>query len=335
MTSETRVAVIGAGSWGTTVASIAAGTAPTTLWARRQELAESIARDGENADYLPGEALPAALKATHSLASAAGDADLLIIGVPSHGFRAILEELAPHVQPGTPIVSLTKGIENDSLKRMTEVIADVLPGHPAGVLTGPNIAIEVIRGYAAAAVIAMEDAALAGSLQDLLHTSRFRVYTNTDVVGAELGGALKNVYAIAAGMAQGLGAGDNTRATVITRGLHELSVLGEAAGGRHETLSGLAGMGDLLATCISPRSRNRTVGEQLAKGRTLDEIQEEMRMVAEGVRTAPAVMRLAERFGVDLPIATEVDAVVRGERTPEEAYRGLQRRDPQSELVPG
>jgi glycerol-3-phosphate dehydrogenase (NAD(P)+) len=335
MTPETRVAVIGAGSWGTTVASIAARCAPTVLWARRPELAESIARDRENADYLPGEALPPTLEATHSLAEAAGDADVLIIGVPSHGFRAILEELVPHVREGTPVVSLTKGIERDSLKRMTEVIADVLPGHPAGVLTGPNIAIEVVRGYAAAAVIAMEDQALADSLQDLLHTAVFRVYTNTDVVGAELGGALKNVYAIASGMAQGLGAGDNTRATVITRSLRELSVLGEAAGGRHETLSGLAGMGDLLATCISPRSRNRTVGEELAKGRTLEEIQKEMRMVAEGVKTAPAAMRMAERFGVELPIATEVDAVIKGERTPEEAYRGLQRRDPQSELVPG
>jgi glycerol-3-phosphate dehydrogenase (NAD(P)+) len=330
-----RVAVVGAGSWGTTVAALASRNAPTVLWARRPELAESIARDRENADYLPGEALPPTLEATHSLAEAAGDADVLIIGVPSHGFRAILEELVPHVREGTPVVSLTKGIERDSLKRMTEVIADVLPGHPAGVLTGPNIAIEVVRGYAAAAVIAMEDQALADSLQDLLHTAVFRVYTNTDVVGAELGGALKNVYAIASGMAQGLGAGDNTRATVITRSLRELSVLGEAAGGRHETLSGLAGMGDLLATCISPRSRNRTVGEELAKGRTLEEIQKEMRMVAEGVKTAPAAMRMAERFGVELPIATEVDAVIKGERTPEEAYRGLQRRDPQSELVPG
>jgi glycerol-3-phosphate dehydrogenase (NAD(P)+) len=335
MTPETRVAVIGAGSWGTTVASIAARCAPTVLWARRPELAESINRDHENADYLPGEALPPTLEATHSLDEAAGDADVLIVGVPSHGFRAILEELAPHVRDGTPVVSLTKGIERDSLKRMTEVIADVLPGHPAGVLTGPNIALEVVRGYAAAAVIAMEDPALADSLQDLLHTSNFRVYTNTDVVGAELGGALKNVYAIASGMAQGLGAGDNTRATVITRSLRELSVLGEAAGARHETLSGLAGMGDLLATCISPRSRNRTVGEELAKGRSLDEIQTEMRMVAEGVKTAPAAMRMAERFGVHLPIAIEVDAVIRGERTPAEAYRGLQRRDPQSELVPG
>ena len=335
MTRETNAAVIGAGSWGTTVASITARSAPTMLWARRPELAEAISRDHENPDYLPGETLPPALEATHSLAEAVGDADVLIIGVPSHGFRAILEELAPHLQPEVPVVSLTKGIEEDSLKRMTEVVADALPGHPAGVLTGPNIAIEVIRGYAAAAVIAMEDAALADSLQDVLHTSLFRVYTSTDVVGAELGGALKNVYAIAAGMAQGLGAGDNTRATVISRSLRELTMLGEAAGGRAETFAGLAGLGDLLATCISPRSRNRTVGEELAKGRTLSEIQEDMRMVAEGVRTAPAVMLMAKRFGVELPIATEVDAVVRGERTPAEAYRGLRRRDPSSELVPG
>ena len=232
-------------------------------------------------------------------------------------------------------MSLTKGIERDTLARMTEIVADVLPDHPAGVLTGPNIAVEIVRGYAAAAVIAMPDSRLADSLQTLLRTTLFRVYTSTDVVGAELGGALKNVFAVAAGMAQGLGAGDNTRATVITRSLRELTCLGASMGGREETFAGLAGLGDLLATCMSPRSRNRTVGEELAKGRSLDEITGEMRMVAEGVRTAPAVMRLAERHGVEMPIAAEVDAVVRGERTPAEAFRGLLRRVPASELVPG
>jgi glycerol-3-phosphate dehydrogenase (NAD(P)+) len=184
-------------------------------------------------------------------------------------------------------------------------------------------------------VIAMPDSHVADSLQALLRTRVFRIYTSTDVTGAELGGALKNVFAIAAGMAQGLGAGDNTRASVITRGLREMSCLGVAAGGEAETFAGLAGMGDLLATCISPRSRNRTVGEQLATGKTLEQICSEMQMVAEGVRTAAAAMRLAERFGLELPIAREVDAVVRGERTPAEAFRGLLRTAPTSELVPG
>ncbi len=335
MTRETRVAVIGAGSWGTTVASLAARRSPTTIWARREQLAAAIDERSENPDYLPGEELSGGLRATHVLEDAVGDADVLIVAVPSHGLREIVERMAPHLRPRIPVISLTKGIERDSLKRMTEVIAEVLPGHPAGVLTGPNIAIEVVQGYAAAAVIAIPDEKLGSALQGLLRTEMFRIYTSTDVVGAELGGALKNVYAIAAGMAQGLSAGDNTRATVIARSLRELTHLGEAMGGRAETFAGLAGMGDLLATCISPRSRNRTVGEELANGRSLDEITNEMRMVAEGVTTAPAVMRLAERHGVELPIAAEVDAVVRGKRTPAEAFRGLRRRDPSSELVPG
>jgi glycerol-3-phosphate dehydrogenase (NAD(P)+) len=335
MTRESRVAVIGAGSWGTTVASLAAQGSPTIIWARREPLAEGISEQGENVDYLPGEPLTKSLEATHDLAEAVSGATVLILAVPSHGFRQVLEELAPDVPSGIPVVSLTKGIERGTLSRMTEVIGEVLPDHPAGVLTGPNIAIEVIRGYAAAAVIAMSDKALGDSIQGLLHTPMFRIYTSTDVIGAELAGALKNVYAIAAGMAQGLSAGDNTRATVITRSLRELTCLGEAAGGRAETFAGLAGMGDLLATCISPSSRNRTVGEELAKGRSLDAIIEEMRMVAEGVHTAPAAMRMAERHGVELPIAAEVDAVVRGKRTPAEAFRGLRRRDPTSELVPG
>jgi glycerol-3-phosphate dehydrogenase (NAD(P)+) len=335
VTRETRTTVIGAGSWGTTVASLAARNSKTTIWARREELAAAIRTDHVNPDYLPGEALDPSLDATSSLAGAAAEADVLIVAVPSQGLRGVITELAPHLRPWIPIVSLSKGIEHDSLKRMTEVIAEVLPGHPAGVLTGPNIALEIVRGYAAAAVIAMPDTHLADALQGLLRTPRFRIYTSTDVAGAELAGAFKNVYAVASGMAQGLGAGDNTRATLIARSLRELSHLGEAYGGKPETFSGLAGLGDLLATCMSPRSRNRTVGEELAKGRSLEEITESMQMVAEGPRTAPAVLEMAARRGLELPIANEVAAVVRGERTPAEAFRGLQRRDPSSELIPG
>lgn len=317
------------------MASLAARNSATTIWARRPELAEAIRSEQVNPDYLPGDALEPSLGATSDLSEAVRDADVLVVAVPSHGLREVVTELAPDLPAGIPVVSLTKGIERDSLKRMTEVVAELLPGHPAGVLTGPNIAIEIVRGYAAAAVIAMPDPKLADTLQGVLGTPRFRVYTSTDVVGAELAGALKNVYAVAAGMAQGLGAGDNTRATVIARSLRELTCLGEAAGGRAETFAGLAGLGDLLATCMSPSSRNRTVGEELAKGRSLEEITKEMRMVAEGVRTAPAVLRMADQLGVELPIATEISAVVRGEQTPAEAFRGLQRSDPTSELVPG
>lgn len=335
MARETSIAVVGAGSWGTTVAALVSRRSPTRLWARREELARLIDSEHVNPDYLPDDELPDTLRATCDLEEAVRDADVLVMAVPSHGFRAVLEDLAPHIRPWIPVVSLTKGIEQDSLLRMTEIVAEILPGHPAGVLSGPNLAVEVLRGYAAAAVIAMPDVHVADSLQRLLRTPVFRVYTGTDVIGAELGGALKNVFAIAAGMAQGLGAGDNTRATVISRSLREMTCLGTAAGGQQETFAGLTGMGDLLATCISPRSRNRTVGERLAGGENLDAIQADMRMVAEGVRTAPNVMMLGERFGIELPIAAEVDAVVRGERTPAQAFRGLLRSSPRSELVPG
>lgn len=335
MTVPPRLTVVGAGSWGTTVAAIASRNADTTLWARRPEVADAIASGHVHPDYLDGEPLPGHLRVTASLAEAVGQADVLVMAVPSHGFRDVLEQLADHLRPWVPVVSLTKGLEHETRLRMTEVVADVLPGHPAGVLTGPNIAVEVLRGYAAAAVIAMPDEHVARALQRLFRTTAFRVYTSTDVVGAELGGALKNVYALAAGMAQGLGAGDNTRASVITRALRELTVLGERLGGRPETFAGLAGLGDLLATCMSPASRNRSVGERLARGESLAEITEHMQMVAEGVRTTPVVLELAAEQDVTMPIAEEVRAVLAGERSPAQAYRGLLRTKPTAELTPG
>jgi glycerol-3-phosphate dehydrogenase (NAD(P)+) len=329
------VTVVGAGSWGTTVASLVARNAPTILWARRDELAEEIDTRHTNEGYLPGAALNRALQATSSLEEAVSQADLLIMAVPSHGFRAVLERAVPFVRPWIPVVSLTKGLEEGSKLRMIQVIDELLPGHPAGVLTGPNIAREVLDGFAAAAVIAMPDQRVADAVQGIVHTHRFRVYTSTDVVGAEIAGALKNVLAIAAGMAEGLGAGDNTRATTIARMLRELTLLGVAMGGEPETFAGLAGMGDLIATCISPLSRNRRVGEELARGRTLEEITGEMKMVAEGIKTSGVVMELAAEHGLRLPIATEVYAVLHEGRTPREAFRGLLRTAPTSELAPG
>src|SRR5690606_12674419 len=219
-------------------------------------------------------------------------------------------EVSEHIRAWVPVVSLAKGLEQGTNKRMTEVINDVLPGHPYGVLTGPNLAKEILGGSAAATVLAMSDATIATRLQDVFATNLFRVYTNPDVVGCEVAGALKNVMAIASGMADGLGTGDNTRAAVITRGLAELTRLGCAMGGRQSTFAGLAGMGDLIATCISPQSRNRYVGEQLGQGRKIDEIIAEMNMVAEGVKTSKVVMELAEHYGVDLPIAASVYQVV-------------------------
>jgi glycerol-3-phosphate dehydrogenase (NAD(P)+) len=229
-------------------------------------------------------------------------------------------------------MSLTKGLEQDTNLRMTEIIQEVLPGHPYGVLTGPNLAKEILAGSAAASVIAMSEDNIASQLQRVFANDHFRVYINDDVIGCELGGALKNVMAIASGMADGLGTGDNTRAAVITRGLAELSRLGVEMGGDPMTFGGLAGMGDLIATCISHQSRNRHVGEELGKGRTIEEIIDEMQMVAEGVKTSKVVMQLAEKYGVEMPIAEEVYTVVHEGRSAAEAYRGLLGRKQRREM---
>lgn len=321
-----RVAVIGGGSWGTTIAHLASHQVPTVLWSRDARVATEINRDHRNSRYLPGLELNPALHATNDLLDAVDRADVLIMGVPSQGFRSALEQVAEHLRAWVPVLSLTKGLEQGTRLRMTQVINETLPGHPAAVLTGPNLAREILEGNAAAAVVATPDPIVADQLQKIMHTSLFRVYTNPDVTGCEVAGALKNVIAIAAGMADGLGTGDNTKAMVITRGLDELSRLGHAMGGRYATFAGLAGMGDLIATCMSPHSRNRHVGEQLGRGRTIDEIIEEMDMVAEGVKTSRVVMELAREYGVEMPIASEVYAVCHEGATAEDAYRGLIRR---------
>lgn len=321
-----QVAVIGGGSWGTTVAVLACRNAPTTLWCRRPGLAEEVNARHTNCDYLDGFALPDQLAATASLEEAVAGADVLVMGVPSHGMRATLAELAPFVAPGIPVVSLAKGLEQGTDLRMTQVIAEELPGRPVGVLTGPNLAREILAGQAAASVMAFADHDVAVAVQPVFAGDLFRVYTNDDVVGCELAGALKNVFAIASGMADGLGTGDNTRAAVITRGLAELARLGTAMGGLPMTFFGLAGMGDLVATCISQQSRNRYVGEQLGLGRTIEDIQAEMKMVAEGVKTTKVVMDLARRHDVDMPIVSEVHGVLYEGRTAQDAYRGLLRR---------
>jgi glycerol-3-phosphate dehydrogenase (NAD(P)+) len=318
-----RVAVLGAGSWGTTVASLTAGRHPTTLWARNAEVAEEIRDKHTNDRYLPGFPLPPRLTATADLEEAVAPGDVLIVGVPSHGFRAVLVEARPHIRPWVPVVSLTKGFEQGTMLRMTQIIKEVLPGHPAAALTGPNLAKEIMAGQAAASVIATDDLSVAAALQRVLRRGLFRIYMNHDVIGCEVGGALKNVVAIAAGMAQGISVGDNTRAMVIARGLAELTRLGVAMGGEAATFSGLAGMGDLVATCISPQSRNRYVGEQLGLGRKLDEILAGMTMVAEGVKTSATVIELAHRHAVDMPIAEAINRVILGEISALEAYRGL------------
>jgi glycerol-3-phosphate dehydrogenase (NAD(P)+) len=326
------VAVVGAGSWGTTVANLSTHNVSTILWARDSDVATEIHERHTNSRYLAGYDLLPDLRATSDLEEAVAQADLLVMGVPSHGFRESLAECAQYLRAWVPVISLTKGLEQGSRKRMTEVIQDVVPGHPYGLLTGPNLAKEILAGDAAASVVAMSDDNVARELQHVFASRLFRVYNNDDVIGCEVGGALKNVMAIAAGMADGLGTGDNTRAAVITRGLNELTRLGVAMGGKAITFSGLAGMGDLVATCISPQSRNRHVGEQLGKGRSIDEIIEEMSMVAEGVKTARVVMELAEEFGIEMPIAEQVYAVCHEGRSAEDAYRGLLKRESRHEM---
>ncbi|HVX17723.1 MAG TPA: NAD(P)H-dependent glycerol-3-phosphate dehydrogenase [Acidimicrobiales bacterium] len=323
---DINVAVIGAGSWGTTVAALCAANTPTMLWARRAELAEQIDTEHENRDYLSGFQLPAQLRATADLERAVRQADVLVMGVPSIGFRDALEAVKPFLRPWVPVVSLSKGLELGTKLRMSQVIQEVVPGHPVGVLTGPNLAKEILAGHAAASVVAMDDDNVARALQKIFYGDLFRSYTNHDVVGCELGGVFKNVIAIASGMADGIGTGDNTRATVITRGLAETTRLGVAMGGEAITFSGLAGMGDLVATCISSQSRNRHVGEQLGKGRKIDDIIDEMNMVAEGVKTSKVVVELAEEYDIELPICEEVYKVCHQGGSAEDAYRGLARR---------
>jgi glycerol-3-phosphate dehydrogenase (NAD(P)+) len=247
----------------------------------------------------------------------------------------VLEQVKDHIRPWVPVVSLSKGLELDTRMRMTEIIEEVLPGHPAGVLTGPNLAREIMAGYAAASVIAMADEIIVKELQKTFNSGLFRVYTNHDVIGCELGGVLKNIIAIAAGMGDGQGAGENTRSAVITRGLAEITRLGVAMGGEPQTFAGLTGMGDLVATCTSAQSRNHTVGFELGKGRSITEITDEMYMVAEGVKSAPTVMALADEYGVEMPIAAEVFEVVQERRGARKAFRGLLRSSAGAESDPG
>lgn len=329
-----RVTVIGAGTWGTTLASIAARSVETVLWARRDDLARSISETGQNSDYLPGYDLPRLLTSTSDLPAALEGADAIIMAVPSHGFRQVFRTLTPQLANDTPVISLTKGIEEGTLASMTRVVHEEAPNHDpsrTGVLTGPNLAGEIIVGQPTAAVIAMGHEPTAQAIQTVLMGPTFRVYTNDDVIGCELGGAMKNVMAIAAGMSDGLGFGDNTRAALLTRALAELTRLGISLGGRPATFAGLAGMGDLIATCSSAQSRNHRVGAGLARGKTLDEVTAEMKMVAEGVKTTRGVIGLAEGANIEMPIVEHVAKVLYEGMSPRDAVLSLMTREAKSE----
>lgn len=310
-----RVAVFGAGSWGTAFSIVLADAGnDVTLWARREELAVAIAERRENPDYLPGIELPPTIDSTHDVERALAGADVVVLAVPSQSLRENLTRWAPHIDRRAVLVSLMKGVELGTLDRMSQVIAEVTGAGPdrVAVVSGPNLAKEIARREPAASVVACADADVARTLQHRVHSPSFRPYTSADVIGCELGGAYKNVVALATGMAVGLGFGDNTTASVITRGLAETARLAVKLGADPLTLMGLAGLGDLVATCSSPLSRNRTFGEKLGRGMSVADIVAQTRQVAEGAKSCHSLRELAARNDVDAPVAQYVDDVVGG-----------------------
>jgi glycerol-3-phosphate dehydrogenase (NAD(P)+) len=321
----TRAAVFGTGSWGTAYAAVLAdGGTPVTMWGRRQAMVDQI-NAGSNEDYLPGIALPPGIRATADPAEAAAGADIVVLAVPSQTLRANLADWA-HVLPrDAAVVSLMKGVELGTTKRMSEVIAEaggVEPGRIV-VVSGPNLAKEIAQKQPAASVVACVDERVAEMVAEASNPPYFRPYTTTDVVGAELGGAVKNVIALAVGMAEGLGMGDNSKASIITRGLAETSRLGMKLGADPVTFSGLAGVGDLIATCMSPLSRNRTFGVNLGRGMSVEEVIAVTRQTAEGVKSCESILQLAHDHGVQVPIIEQVAAVVHDGRSPQEVVGAL------------
>jgi len=332
---EIKTTVLGAGSWGTALAKLLADQGnPTRLWARRQAMADAIQRDRANQAYLPGFPLPDTLETTSDLEFALEGSELIVCVVPTHGLREVLKDAAPLFGPKAPIVSATKGIENDSLMLVSEIFEDVLPDSQhrrLAYLGGPSFAKEVAGCLPTAVSVAGHDTDIVAAAQRAFTTDRFRVYSTEDVVGVELGGALKNVVAIAAGISDGLGFGHNTRAGLITRGLAEISRLAISKGANPLTLAGLSGMGDLVLTCTGDLSRNRNVGLQIGQGKSLKDILGSMQMVAEGVRTAKSAKELSERLDVDMPITREVYAMLYEDKPPLKAVGDLMTRPMRAE----
>lgn len=330
------IGVIGAGAWGTALAHLLAEQGHTVrMWAYEAEVADAINRQRENLLFLPDCRLPASLDATTKLEDALVDRALVLVVCPSHVLRGVMTEAGPHLPPGVPIVTASKGIENESLLLMSEVLREVLPGphhDQLAYLSGPSFAREVVNRMPTAVSIAAERPELAAHVQAIFSAPYFRSYTSTDVVGVELGGALKNVMAIAAGACDGLGFGFNTVSALVTRGLAEMNRLAMHRGANPLTLAGLAGMGDLVLTCMGGLSRNRTVGQRLGRGETLAQITDGMRTVAEGVRTARSAHELAKREGVDMPITSQVHAMLYEEVPAAESVRALMGRPLQPEI---
>jgi len=327
------IAVLGAGSYGTALAiQLARLGNDTRLWGRDAAQMRKLEDERVNADYLPGCKFPPSLHAVADLRAAVAGADDLLLAVPSHALHAVLRTVAPLLQPGQGIVCACKGLEPDTGKLMHEVIEDTVGrGRKLAVISGPTFAKEVGLGMPTAVTVASSDADYAGKIVHALHGNGFRAYTSDDVIGVEVGGSVKNVLAIAVGIADGLGLGANTRAGVITRGLAEIMRLGEAMGGRRETFMGLAGLGDLVLTCTDDQSRNRRMGLALARGKSVPQALAEIRQVVEGVRVAPEVLRLARKHHVEMPISEQVVGVLAGEITPVDAVRSLATRPPRAE----
>ena len=328
-----RIAVLGAGSWGTALAAhLALAGHDVRLWGRNAGLIQEMQARRANATYLPDVVLPAAVWPTSSLEDALTLAELVVAALPSHGTRAVIRAAAPFVPRQALIVSATKGLEQETLLRVSEVIAQELRGvRPVVVLSGPSFAMEVARGLPTAVCVACVDPVLAENVQREFRAAYFRLYASTDIVGVEIGGALKNTIAIAAGVVEGLGLGQNALAALITRGLAEITRLACAVGAQRETLSGLSGLGDLVLTCTGTLSRNRHVGVELAHGRPIVEVVAGMRMVAEGVKTTSAALALGRRHGVELPIATQMAAVLTGTRSAASAVEELMLRPQKTE----
>ncbi len=330
-----RVAVMGAGSWGTAFAMMCADAGEDViLWARREEVAQEINERHRNSAYLGDVDVHSQVRATSAADEALHDAEIVVLAVPSHALRGLLAEWKDLVPPGAVYVSLIKGIELETHRRASQIVREVLdaPYSRVVVVSGPNLALECALRMPAATVVAGPETAVTQRVQAMSHTPYFRVYTNPDVVGVELGGAVKNGIALAAGMADGVGYGDNTKAMLITRGLAEMTRLGVALGGNPLTFSGLAGMGDLVATCMSRQSRNRHVGEQLGRGRSLDEVVAEMNMVAEGVKSSKAVLDIAREHSVEMPIIEHVVKVIHEGMDVRDMAEALMGRAPKTEF---
>ncbi len=328
-----RTAVLGAGGWGTALAIVWAKQGnQVLLWGHNPERAEQLRSTRENTEYLPGATLPESITVTSDISQAAG-AELVVFVTPSTALRQVAEQLRPHVSKDAVLLSCTKGIEHGSGMRMTQILAEVLPEHTVAVLSGPNLAIEVSRDRPTATVLGCEQPECAEELQQHLGSPLFRIYSSDETTGIELGGALKNVFALAAGCSDGFGLGDNSKAALVTRSLAEMLRLGTAMGGKPETFYGLSGAGDLIATCFSQHSRNRRVGEQLGRGRTLQQIAERSHTIAEGVPTAKSAYECARRLNVETPIIDQIYSVVYDAKPPAQALQELLGRDQKAERI--